>query len=129
MRIVFRLYILLYLLSVLTSCSPLTGEGQPGNPSFQFVISTINFIAIAFLVYHFIVLKPQAREADEHKKFIDGLSKNDEVVTSGGIIGKVTQKKNDFISLEISQSVSVRVLPEHVHPLKKDGAETSSKKN
>lgn len=91
------------------------GAGQASG-STTFLFSTINFILLAFLAYHFIVMRPQIEEEKAHKQFMDGLSKNDEVVTSGGIIGKVVQKKPGVVTVEIAQNTNIRVLEKDVKP-------------
>lgn len=85
---------------------------QPGM--LQFVMQTIQFAAVGFVVYYFLVVFPRNAQETEHKKFLTGLKKNDEVVTTGGLLGKIVQVKDDAITLELSSSVKVRVLPSHV---------------
>ncbi len=91
--------------------SPVAG----GN--FELILKTINFICLGFFAYYILVLKPRKVELDAHDKFLEGVSKNDEVVTSGGIIGRVTQKKSDIVTLEISPKITIRVLAKEVHPM------------
>ena len=122
-----RILISLVFVLLFTSCTAPGSQAQELNPNTQFFLTTLNFLAIAFIIYHFIVLKPQTQEAEAHKKFIEALSKNDEVVTSGGILGKVVQKKSDFITVEIAQNVVIKVVPDNVHPVKKEEAPGQSK--
>lgn len=81
---------------------------------FHFILGTVNFFLLAFFVYYILVLRPQQLKGDQQSKFLAALKKGDEVMTSGGIVGKVTQVSPDMITLEISSGVKVRVLPEHV---------------
>ena len=68
------------------------------------------FIIIAFaLVFYFIVWRPQSKRAKEHKELVGGLSKGDEVVTSGGILGKITKVEEQFVVVEIAEKVEIKV--------------------
>lgn len=53
-------------------------------------------------------LAPQAKRAKEHKNLVAGLQKGDEVVTSGGIAGKVTKVADDFVVIEVSDNVELK---------------------
>ena len=75
---------------------------QP-NPMFQFVI-----LGGFILIFYLIIWRPQAKRAKEHKNLIGGLQKGDEVVTSGGIAGKVTKVSDDFVVIEVSDSVELK---------------------
>jgi preprotein translocase subunit YajC len=68
------------------------------------------FIIIAFaLVFYFIVWRPQSKRAKEHKELVGGLGKGDEVVTSGGMLGKITKVEEQFIVIEIADNVEIKV--------------------
>lgn len=59
-----------------------------------------------FVVLWFLMIRPQMKRQKEHKALIEALAKGDEVVTAGGIVGKVTGVKEQYVSLEVSQSGS-----------------------
>jgi preprotein translocase subunit YajC len=68
------------------------------------------FIIIAFaLVFYFIVWRPQSKRTKEHKELVGGLSKGDEVVTSGGMLGKITKVDEQFLVIEIAANVEIKV--------------------
>jgi preprotein translocase subunit YajC len=95
----------------LSACVPPEGDSSaieqtPGT----FLFSTLYFIILAFFAYYYIVVRPSQVEEDEKKKFIEGLKKNDEVCTTGGIIGRFVQKKDSFILIEIAPKVEIKVL-------------------
>jgi preprotein translocase subunit YajC len=74
-------------------------QGAPGGePSWTLPIVMI--AAMAFL--YFMTIRPQAKRAKELKAMIDALSKGDEVVTTGGLVGKVTELSEQYITLQIS---------------------------
>jgi preprotein translocase subunit YajC len=66
--------------------------------------------ALFFVIFYFIVMRPQAKTAREHKEFIDKLSKGDEVVTSGGVVGKVDRVAGDLVFVEVGNNVKLRVV-------------------
>jgi preprotein translocase subunit YajC len=84
----------------------LAQEGAtPSSPDFSFFI----MIGIFFLIMYFMIIRPQSKRAKEHKQLIESLSKGDEVVTNGGLLGKITEVGESFIQIEISQGVAVKI--------------------
>lgn len=76
--------------------------GEPGMINFVFLI-------VLFLIFYFLLLRPQIKRAKEHKKMTEALAKNDEVVTSGGIAGKITKVDDSFVTVQIAEGVQVQV--------------------
>ena len=64
---------------------------------------------ILIAVMYFLMIRPQMKRAKEHKGMLDKLSKGDEVITSGGIAGTVTEIGDNFITVEVADNVRVRV--------------------
>ena len=60
-------------------------------------------------VFYFLILRPQQKRAKEHKTMMEALQKGDEVVTIGGILGKVTKVGEDNVGVEIADNVVVQV--------------------
>ncbi len=74
------------------------------------------FILIGmFALMYFLLIRPQQKRAKDHKKVLSELKKGDEVVTNGGIIGKVTSVDETFIDLEIDSGVTVKVQKQGVN--------------
>lgn len=61
------------------------------------------------VLFYFFLIRPQSKRQKEHKKMVSDLQKGEEVLTSGGILGKITKVNDDFITLEISREVSLVV--------------------
>jgi len=76
--------------------------GEPGMINFVFLI-------VLFLIFYFLLLRPQIKRAKEHKKMTAELAKNDEVITTGGIAGKVTKIDDSFATVKIAEGVEVQV--------------------
>jgi len=71
-------------------------------------MSLLPFIII-FVLFWFMLIRPQMKRAKEQKKMLDALQKGDEVVTAGGLLGKVTKVGDQYVSLEIADGVVVQV--------------------
>lgn len=81
--------------------------GAPAGPG-GFPIDII-FIVLIFAVFYFLLIRPQQKRAKEHKKMVEAISKGDEVVTNGGLLGKVNKVGDNFITLEVSEGTELRV--------------------
>ncbi len=64
---------------------------------------------ILFAVFWFFLIRPQMKQAKEHKTMVKSLTKGDEVVTTGGLLGKIKEVGDNFIVLEIAKEVQVKV--------------------
>jgi preprotein translocase subunit YajC len=61
------------------------------------------------VIFYLMIWRPQAKRAKEHRNLVGGLQKGDEVVTSGGIAGKVTKVTDDFLVIEASDTVELKI--------------------
>lgn len=66
-------------------------------------------LIILFVVFYFLLIRPQTKRAKEHQKMVESLAKGDEVVTSGGLLGKITQIGDNFVVLELAENLEVKV--------------------
>src|SRR5690606_34155297 len=78
--------------------------GVAGAGNFQWIF-LIGFLVIFYLM----IWRPQAKRAKEHKNLMSGLQKGDEVVTSGGIAGKISKVSDDFVVIEVSDTVELKI--------------------
>jgi len=60
-------------------------------------------IILMFVVLYFLMIRPQMKRAKEHKTMLDALAKGDEVVTAGGIVGRVVKVGESYVTLEVAQ--------------------------
>lgn len=72
-------------------------------------ITSFVFIGAMFLVFWLFIIRPQAKKQREQKQFSDTIQKGDEVVTTSGILGRVTKMEDNAITLEVSPKVYLRV--------------------
>ena len=66
-------------------------------------------IVLMFVLLYFMMIRPQMKRAKEHKSMTDTLQKGDEVVTSGGLLGKITKVSDAYITLEIAPGIEISV--------------------
>ncbi len=64
-------------------------------------------IIMMFAVLYFLMIRPQMKRQKEQKAMMDALAKNDEVITSGGILGKVTKVTEGYVTVEIAENTEV----------------------
>ena len=65
---------------------------------------------VAFgLIFYFLIFRPQNKRAKEHKEMVANLNVGDEVVTAGGVLGKVTDVKEQFVHVEVADGVEIKV--------------------
>jgi len=64
---------------------------------------------LMFVVLYFIMIRPQMKRTKEHKLMVAALAKGDEVVTAGGMLGRITKLGDDFVSLELTSGVEVQI--------------------
>ena len=67
------------------------------------------FLVAMFVLMYFLLIRPQQKRAKDHKNLLKALKKGDEVVTNGGIVGKVNSVDESFAVLEIAEGVVVKV--------------------
>jgi preprotein translocase subunit YajC len=66
-------------------------------------------LVLMFVLLYFLMIRPQAKKAKEHKNLIASLQKGDEVVTGGGMLGKVSKVSDQYVSVEVAPNVEVQV--------------------
>jgi len=71
-------------------------------------------LILIFVIFYFLLLRPQQKKAKEQRNFIDSLKAGDAVITSGGIHGRITSVEDAIVTLEIADKVRVRVSKSHI---------------
>ena len=82
---------------------------QAGHPGAPPALVSFAPLLLIFGVFYFLLIRPQQQKAKEHRDMLANLKKNDEVITSGGIFGKVVALNEKVVTLEIAPNVRVRV--------------------
>jgi len=85
------------------SAKPDAGAGQ------QVIFTTVIPLVFLFAIFYFLLIRPQAKKASDLQKMLAALKRNDEVVTTGGLLGRVVELGDRVVVLEIAPNVRVRV--------------------
>ena len=95
------------------------GQSDPGIFGFLPLI-------LIFVLFYFMLIRPQANRAKEHKQMVAALSKGDEVVTNGGLLGRAVEVGDSFINVEIADGVVVKIQRQAVASLVPKGTVKST---
>ena len=66
-------------------------------------------LILIFLIFYFLLIRPQQKKQKEHKVLLDSIQRGDEILTSGGIVGKVTKTDGEKLSVDIANNVNVLI--------------------
>lgn len=80
-------------------------------------------VILIFIIFYFLLLRPQKKAQAEHKKMIEGLKKNDEVITSGGIHGTIVNVKDHTVILKVDDNVKVEIQKNGIASMKRKAGE------
>ena len=78
-------------------------DAQPGG-----LMSFLPLIVI-FIIFYFLLIRPQMKRAKEHRKLVADLAVGDEIVTNGGLLGRISKVGESFVTVELSDSVEIKV--------------------
>ncbi len=99
-----------------------------GEQAQQPSILDMMLLPAAFLVImYFLIIRPQQRKTKDHQKLLETLKSGDEVVTSGGIIGRVKSVADGFVTLEVGSNTFLKVIKAHIAGLTKDPSKDAVK--
>lgn len=73
------------------------------------IMPTLIMVGLFFVFMYFMIIRPQMKRQKEHKKLLESLDKGSEIVTSGGIAGRIRQVGENFLVVEVSDGVEIRV--------------------
>lgn len=82
-------------------------QQEPGLASFLPLI-------ILFAVFYFFLIRPQLKQAKQHKALVSALAKGDEIATNGGLLGKIIEVGDNFIAVEIAKDIEVKIQKQSV---------------
>ena len=80
------------------------GAGTPGGG-----LESMLLIGLMFVVLYFLMIRPQMKRAKEHKAMVEALQRGDEVVTAGGVLGRISKLNENYITLEVANNVEIQV--------------------
>ncbi len=86
-----------------------TAPAAAGGGDMTSTLTSMLPLLLMFVVLYFVMIRPQMKKQKEHRAMIDALAKGDEVVTAGGLIGRVSKLGDGFIGLELAAGVEVQM--------------------
>lgn len=78
------------------------------------LIQMLPMLAVCYLIFYFMVIRPQEAKNKQRKTLLESLKRGDSVVTSGGLVGKVAGVEKEYVMLEIAPNVKIKVLQSHI---------------
>lgn len=87
---------------------PPQGTGGEGQGGWGAIGSFLPLILI-FVIFYFLLIRPQSKKAKEHKHMLDNLKKGDKIVTSGGIHGVIEDLEEDTVTVKIAENVKIKL--------------------
>jgi len=66
-------------------------------------------LIVIFVIFYFLLIRPQMKRSKEHRNLVSALSKGDEVVTNGGLLGRITDVSESFVTVEVTDNVQIKV--------------------
>ena len=85
-----------------------------GAGGMQSGITSLVPLIIMFAIFYFLLIRPQQKKAKEHKALLEALKKGDQVVTAGGMHGKVTAVEDTIVTLEVANGVNIKFNKGHI---------------
>ena len=79
-----------------------------GDPTGGGLLGLLPFVLI-IVVFYFLLIRPQQKRQKQHKQMVANLNKGDEVVTSGGTLGRITDVGENFVTLEVANGIEIKV--------------------
>lgn len=72
------------------------------------ILSFLPLIVI-FIVFYFLLIRPQTKRAKEHRQLVEKLATGDEVITNGGLLGKITHVGDSFVTVEVADNIKIKL--------------------
>lgn len=95
--------------SILNFIIPTASAQAAGAAGGEMGMLNLLFPIVLIGAFYFMLIRPQTKRAKEHKQMVESLKKGDEVVSGGGILGRITEVGENFVQLEVAEGVQIRV--------------------
>jgi preprotein translocase subunit YajC len=91
---------------LINSANAQAAGGAAGGPS---MLNSLLLPALLLVVFYFLLIRPQSKRAKEQREMLSKVAVGDEIATTGGILGKVTEVGDQFLSVEIADGVNIKL--------------------
>ncbi len=107
-------------MSLLTDALPLLAQAAPAQGS---ALPQLIFFGLMFAAMYFLLIAPQRKKQKEHEKMLSALQSGDEIVTSGGIHGQITNVKEDRFVVRVAENTKIEIGKGFVHAVSRKSGE------
>ena len=97
----------------------------PGGGDTMSLIMSVAPLVLIFIVFYFLLILPQKKKAQQHKEMLESIQKGDDVITSGGIHGRIVGITDNVLTLDVGEKVKIKVSREYI--TQKKGADAVQK--
>jgi len=108
-RLVFLINFIVELPVFISSAFAQTAPAAAAGGDMQSSLMSMLPLVLMFVVLYFVMIRPQMKKTKEHRAMIDALAKGDEVVTAGGVLGKVAKLGDSYVTLEVAAGVEIQI--------------------
>ena len=99
--------------------APTPEGGQPGGPGA--IITSFMPLIVIFIIFYFLLIRPQAKKAKEHKKMLDNLKKGDKVITQGGVFGVIDSLDTNTVTLKVAENTKMKFSRSAITSIRNNG--------
>ncbi len=92
-----------FISDAMAEAAPAAAQQQPG------LLEALFPFIVLFIVFYFLLIRPQSKRAKEHKKMVEALAKGDEVLTQGGVYGKIIEVTEEAVTVEVADNVQIKL--------------------
>ena len=86
-------------------------------------------LILMFVVFYFLLIRPQQKKMKEHRSMLDNLKRGDQIITNGGLMGRISGITDKMVTLEVAEKIRVKVLRSHIAGKQADMDSITTEKN
>lgn len=107
--------------SILNLLIPPASAQAAGGAGGGMGLLNLLFPIILIGAFYFLLIRPQTKRAKEHKQMVDALKKGDEIVSGGGMLGRITEVGENFVQVELAENVQIKIQKQAISSLMPKG--------
>ncbi|HCB14945.1 MAG TPA: preprotein translocase subunit YajC [Gammaproteobacteria bacterium] len=107
--------------SILNLLIPTASAQATGAPGGEMGLLNILFPIILIGAFYFLLIRPQTKRAKEHKLMVDALKKGDEIVSGGGMLGRIIEVGENFVQVELADNIQIKIQKQAISSLMPKG--------
>ncbi|HPF57972.1 MAG TPA: preprotein translocase subunit YajC [Candidatus Competibacteraceae bacterium] len=107
--------------SILNLLIPTASAQATGAAGGEMGLLNILFPIILIGAFYFLLIRPQTKRAKEHKQMVDALKKGDEIVSGGGMLGRIIEVGENFVQVELADNIQIKIQKQAISSLMPKG--------